>query len=153
MNGPGMNDLGAWYIWLTAAHLIFVIYWMAGLFILPRHLIYHQEALADGRITEAALWVTREDKLRKIILTPAMIAVIGLGIALATIGHHWGEAWLHAKLAFVVLLAAYHGYMVGYSRKLERGAPTLTGGRLRLLNEVPGVAVIAIVILAIVKPF
>ena len=72
--------------WVKAAHLIFVIFWMAGLFMLPRYLVYHQEALAAGRADEAALWVEREAKLRQIILTPSMIIVWVLGLALATIG-------------------------------------------------------------------
>ena len=139
------------YLWITAAHVIFVIFWVAGLFMLPRYLVYHQEA-APGS-PEAALWVTREAKLRTIILTPGIVLVWLLGIALATIGGHWGAGWLHAKLVFVVALSAYHGFMVGYSKKLARGQRTLTGKTLRMLNEVPAIATAAIVILVIVKPF
>ena len=148
--------LGATYDWVKAAHLIFVIFWMAGLFILPRHLIYHQEALAAGRRDEAALWVERETKLRRVILSPAMIVVWALGIALALnagiADGAPGLGWLHAKIAIVVLLSGYHGWMVGYAKKLGRGITTLTGRQLRLANEVPGVAVVLIVILVIVKP-
>ena len=75
--------LGAAYDWVKAAHLIFVIFWMAGLFMLPRYLVYHQEALAAGNAAEAASWIEREGKIRKIILTPAMIVVWVLGLALA----------------------------------------------------------------------
>ena len=67
------------YDWIKAAHLIFVIFWMAGLFIFPRYLIHHQESLGTP---EAARWVEREAKLRRVILTPAMILVIVLGVAL-----------------------------------------------------------------------
>ena len=141
------------YPWIVAAHLIFVIFWMAGLFMLPRYLVYHQEALAAGRADEAALWVTRETKLRSIILTPAMAVVWVLGLTLATVGHHWGEGWLHLKLLFVLGLSGYHGWMVGYAKKLAANRPTLTGKQLRLLNEVPGLATAAIVVLVIVKPF
>lgn len=141
------------YSWIVAAHLIFVIFWMAGLFMLPRYLVYHQEALAAGRVEEAALWVTRETKLRSIILTPAMAVVWVLGLTLATVGHHWGEGWLHLKLLFVLGLSGYHGWMVGYAKKLAADRPTLTGKQLRLLNEVPGLATAVIVILVIVKPF
>ena len=141
------------YYWLKAAHLIFVIFWMAGLFMLPRYLVYHQEALAAGRQDEAVLWVTREGKLRSIILTPAMIVVWLLGLTLATVGQHWGEGWLHAKLALVLALSGYHGWAVGYARKLAAGRPTLSGRTLRLVNEVPALAAILIVGLAVVKPF
>ena len=148
-----MERLALAYSWLLAAHVIFVIFWMAGLFMLPRYLVYHQEALAGGRVEEAALWVEREGKIRAIILTPAMIVVWVLGLTLATIGQHWGEAWLHAKLLLVLVLSGYHGWAVGYARKLSAGKPTLTGKQLRMLNEVPALGATLIVILAFVKPF
>lgn len=139
------------YLWIKSAHVIFVIFWMAGLFMLPRYLVYHQEA-APGS-PEEKLWETREAKLRHIILTPGLVMVWLLGIALATISGAWGQGWLQAKLLFVLGLSAYHGYMVGYSKKLARGERTLSGRTLRMLNEVPAIATAAIVILVIVKPF
>jgi putative membrane protein len=149
--------LGSTYDWVKAAHLIFVIFWMAGLFMLPRYLVYHQEALAAGNAGEAANWVEREGKIRHIILTPAMIVVWVLGIALAlNLGLADGApglGWLHAKLLLVVLLSGYHGWAVGYAKKLAAGKPTLTGKQLRMLNEVPAVTVTLIVVLVIVKPF
>ena len=98
-------------------------------------------------------WIDRERKLRSIILTPAMVLVWVFGITLATVGHLWTEGWLHAKLAFVIGLTAYHGYMIGYGRKLARGDRPVSGKALRLMNEVPGVAAAAIVVLVIIKPF
>ncbi|MCT2557872.1 CopD family protein [Tsuneonella sp. YG55] len=139
------------YLWLKAGHVIFVIFWMAGLFMLPRYLVYHQEA-APGS-PEEALWTERERKLLKIILLPSIIAVWLLGILLATSQHLWGEPWLHAKLLLVLLLSGYHGWLSAYSKKLARGERTLTGKQLRLLNEVPGLVVALIVVLVIVRPF
>ncbi len=147
--------LGAAYEWVKAAHVIFVIFWMAGLFMLPRYLVYHQEGLADP--ADAARWIEREGKLRSIILTPAMIAVWVLGIALAInlglVDGTPGLGWLHAKLLIVILLTGYHGWMVGYARKLAAGRPTLANKSLRMMNEVPALATALIVILVIVKPF
>ena len=148
-----MEYLALAYFWFLAAHIIFVVFWMAGLFMLPRYLVYHQEALAAGRADEATLWVERETKLRTIILTPAMIVVWLLGATLATLGQHWAEGWLGAKLVIVLLLSGYHGWAVGYAKKLARGTPTLTGKTLRMLNEVPAIAVTVIVVLAVIKPF
>ena len=148
-----MEFLAVAYNWFLAAHIIFVIFWMAGLFMLPRYLVYHQEALVAGRAEEAALWVTRETKIRTIILTPAMIVVWVLGATLATIGQHWADGWLGAKLVVVLLLSAYHGWAVGYAKKLAKGAPTLNGKTLRMLNEIPALAATLIVVLAVVKPF
>jgi protoporphyrinogen IX oxidase len=140
------------YLWLKAIHIIFVIFWMAGLFAFPRFLVYHQEGLADP--VECARWVEREQKLRTIILNPAMILVWVLGLALVQSLGAWGEGWFHAKLAVVIALSAYHGWMISYARKLgEGGAALLTGKQLRLINEVPGIATIIIVLLVILKPF
>jgi putative membrane protein len=148
--------LGNAYLWVKAAHLIFVIFWMAGLFMLPRYLVYHQEALA-GSGGDAALWVEREAKIRTIILTPAMIVVWVLGLLLAANAGLFsggaGLGWLHLKLLLVVVLTGYHGWAVGYARKLKAGKPTMTGRQLRMINEVPAVLVTFIVILAIVQPF
>ncbi len=147
--------LGNAYPWIKAAHLIFVIFWMAGLFMLPRYLVYHQEAAIGS--PEAALWVEREAKIRSIIMTPAMVVVWVLGLVLgANAGLFSGMSglgWLHAKLLLVVVLTGYHGWAVGYGKKLAAGKPTLTGRQLRLINEVPAVLVTFIVILAIVQPF
>src|SRR6478735_8210535 len=82
------------YAWLKAGHIIFVIFWMAGMFMLPRYYIYHQES-APGSAEEKR-WIDRERKLRTIILTPSMILVWVFGITLATVGEHWREGWLHA---------------------------------------------------------
>ena len=147
-----LDALQPWYLWLLAAHLVLVIFWMAGLFMLPRYLVYHQEALAAGRAEEAALWVEREGKIRRIILTPAMIGVWLLGLTLATAFHHWGEGWLHTKLLLVLALSGYHGWAVGYAKRLARGEPKYTGRTLRMLNEIPALAAIVIVVLAVVKP-
>jgi protoporphyrinogen IX oxidase len=139
------------YAWIKAAHVIFVIFWIAGLFMLPRYYVYHQESPAGS--AEEKKWIDRERKLRLIILTPALLAVWILGLALAHITQAWAEGWLHAKLAIVFLLTGYHGWMIGYGRKLAKGRRDMSGRSLRIANEVPGIATALIVILVIVKPF
>jgi putative membrane protein len=147
-----MQDvLSMTYYWLKAGHIIFVIFWMAGLFMLPRFFVYHQEAARDS--AEAAAWVARERKLLKIILLPSMIAVWVLGIALAVTLGAWDQGWLHAKLLLVLILSGYQGFLSAYAKKLARGERPLEGKKLRLLNEVPGIAVALIVILVVIKPF
>ena len=148
-----MDWLAGAYLWIVATHVIFVIFWMAGLFMLPRYLVYHQEALVAGRHDEAAVWVEREGKIRSIILTPAMIAVWVLGLTLATVGQHWAEGWLHLKLLAVLLLSGYHGWAVGYAKRLGRGVMRLSARRLRMINEVPALLAVVIVVLVFVKPF
>ena len=139
------------YLWLKAGHIIFVIFWMAGLFMLPRYFVYHQES--EPGSAEEARWVDRESKLRKIILTPALVMVWIFGLSLAVSGDLWSSGWLHAKLLLVLLLSGYHGWLVGYSKKLAKGERRLTGKKLRLLNEIPGLAAALIVVLVVVKPF
>ncbi len=139
------------YVWLKAAHIIFVIFWMAGLFMMPRFFIYHQES--DVGSAEDSKWVERESKLRNIILNPSMIIVWVLGLALAYQTGAFTQGWFHAKLLFVLLLSGYHGWMIAYSKNLARGVRKLSDKKLRLFNEVPGVAVAIIVVLVIVRPF
>ena len=145
------ETLSVLYIWLKSAHIIFVIFWMAGLFMIPRFFVYHQES-AEGS-EEAAKWVDRESKLIKIILNPSIIIVWLVGLFLAWHIGAMAEGWFHAKLLFVLGLSGYHGWIVGYAKKLARGERKLTGKQLRLLNEVPGIAVAIIVILVVAKPF
>jgi|SRR5690606_5003612 len=147
-----MQDvLAMLYFWLKAGHLIFVIFWMAGLFMLPRFFVYHQEA-APGS-AEAASWVERERKILKIILLPSIVVVWVFGLALAFRIDAWSQGWFHAKLLLVLGLSAYHGWMAAYAKKLARGERPLEGKHLRLLNEIPGIAAILVVILVIIKPF
>jgi putative membrane protein len=139
------------YVWIKAAHVIFVIFWIAGMFMLPRYYVYHQESPPGS--AEEQKWIERERKLRTIIITPAMILVWVLGLSLAFITDAWDQGWLQAKLAVVVALSAYHGWMIGYGKKLARGERPMSGKALRLMNEVPGIATAIIVILVIVRPF
>jgi protoporphyrinogen IX oxidase len=139
------------YAWIKAAHVIFVIFWIAGLFMVPRYYVYHQEAPAGS--PEEARWIERERKLRDIIITPAMIMVWLLGLSLAWIVQAWAHPWFLMKFTLVLALSAYHGWMIGYGRRLAKGERPVGGRALRIMNEIPGVATALIVILVIVKPF
>ncbi|HKT13902.1 MAG TPA: CopD family protein [Allosphingosinicella sp.] len=139
------------YAWFKAAHVIFVIFWIAGLFLLPRYYVYHQEAVPGS--DEERRWIERERKLRSIIINPSMILVWLFGLALAFIGDWWSAGWLWAKLLVVLGLSGYHGWMIGYGRRLARGERPVSTRALRMMNEVPGIATAIIVILVIVKPF
>ena len=139
------------YPWLKVGHLIFVIFWMAGLFMMPRFFIYHQEAPAGSQ--EAARWVGREARLKRIILNPSIVLVWAFGLALAYVTGAWTAGWFHIKLLLVLLLSGYHGWMIAYAKRLARGEPNLTDKHLRLLNEVPGIAAILIVTTVVVTKF
>ena len=139
------------YLWLKAGHILFVIFWMAGLFMLPRFFVYHQEA-APGS-PENTAWIDRERKLLKIIMWPSLVVVWVLGLGLAYSIGAFGHWWFHLKLAVVLGLTAYHVWLADYARALAVGERRLTGKQLRMLNEIPGVAAALIVVLVVVKPF
>ena len=139
------------YAWLKAGHIIFVIFWIAGLFMLPRYYIYHQEAVPGS--PEEQKWIERERKLRNIIISPAMILVWLFGLALAFVTGAWSQGWFLAKFAIVLALSGYHGWMVGYGKKLAAGDRPVSGRALRMMNELPGIAVVLIVVLVVVRPF
>jgi protoporphyrinogen IX oxidase len=150
-----MNDLNAIlsvaYSWVKAAHVTFVIFWIAGLFILPRFYVYHHETTPGS--AEDRAWIEREDRVRTIILTPAMAVVWILGLTLAYITDAWMQGWFHGKLLMVVGLSAYQGWLGTYGKRLAAGKRPLDNRTLRIMNEIPGVATAIIIVLVIVKPF
>ena len=143
--------LGVAYLWVKAAHVTFVIFWMAGLFLLPRFYVYHQEAAVGS--PEDRAWIEREARVRSIILNPAMVLVWILGLMLAFNVDAFSQGWFHAKLALVIALSAYQGWLGAYGKKLARGERPLSGKAVRIINEVPGIAAAIIVVLVIVRPF
>lgn len=143
--------LGVAYPWVKAAHITFVIFWMAGLFLLPRFYVYHH-ATTPGSAEDRA-WIEREDRARTIILTPAMMVVWLLGLVLAVHLDAFHQGWFIAKFVLVVGLSGYQGWMVSYGRKLAQGMRPLENRTLRIMNEIPGVATAIIVVLVIVRPF
>jgi putative membrane protein len=142
--------LGDAYPWVKAAHVILVIFWVAGLFMLPRLLVYHMANPPGSE--EDARWVERERRITRIILNPGIVAVWLLGIML---GLHLGFAqwWLLWKMLIVLGLSGYHGWLSATAKKFARGNRPYAEKTLRLLNEVPALATILIVILVVVKPW
>ena len=145
--------LGPAYLWVKAAHLTFVIFWLAGLFLLPRFYVYHQETAVGS--PEDRAWIEREARVRSIILTPAMLLVwiLGLMLALDNSGGVLGTYWFTAKLALVLALTGYQGWLGHYGKKLANGERPLSGRAVRMINEIPGIAAALIVVLVIVRPF
>ena len=136
---------------MKAAHVTFVIFWIAGLFIVPRYYIHHQ-ATTPGSAEDRA-WIEREDRARTIILMPAMLITWTLGLLLAVHLGAFDQPWLMAKLGLVLVLSGYQGWIMSYGRKLAAGRRELEDKRLRMMNEVPGILTALIVVLVIVRPF
>ena len=143
--------LGGAYLWVKAVHIMFVIFWMAGLFMMPRYFAYHVESPAGSE--EDEIWKAREMRLQRIILNPAMMVSWTMGLLLvANIGLSAG-GWLHAKLLFVVILTIFHGLLSRWRLALAEGDRSHSTEFYRLANEIPSLFIIVIVILVIVRPF
>jgi putative membrane protein len=143
--------LGVAYPWVKAAHVTFAIFWLAGLFLLPRLYVYHHETAVGS--PEDRAWIEREARVRSIILTPAIGLVWILGLMLAFDIDGWHQGWFMAKFALVIGLSAYQGWLGAYGKKLAKGERPLSNRALRLINEIPGIAAALIVVLVIVRPF
>ena len=139
------------YLWMKALHVIAVIAWMAGLLYLPRLFVYHVDAEVGS--TQSETFKVMERRLLKAIMTPAMIvsALTGFWIAIAV--HGFQGIWLHLKLALIFVLFAVHGHLAASVRRFAGDANTRSSRYWRFMNEVPTLAMIAIVILVVVKPF
>lgn len=148
---PDPGWLGDAYPWIKAAHIVFVIFWMAGMFMLPRFFAYHVEAVADS--PEELAWRSREQRLIRIIINPAMILTWLFGLML-TFHLGWDSgAWLPLKLALVLALSALHGLMVRWWKDFSKGRNRRSTRFFRLINEIPTLTTIVIVVLVVVKPF
>ncbi len=143
-----MNDL---YSWFLALHIIAVMAWMAGMLYLPRLYVYHAGAKPGSELSET--FKVMERRLLRAIINPAMIAAWVLGLLLATLGHHWGEGWFHAKLALLVGMQLVHAGYARWRRHFAADANTHGERFYRIMNEVPTVLMILIVLLAVLKPF
>jgi putative membrane protein len=137
-------------LWVKAFHVIFVVAWFAGLFYLPRLFVYHCE-VSDAVGHER--FCTMERRLYG-LTTVGMLGAWLFGLAtLALEPLYLHAGWLHAKLALVILLSAYHGWLKSHVRRFAARHNTKSARYWRIVNEIPALFLIAIVILAVVKPF
>lgn len=139
-------------LWFKALHLIFMVTWFAGLFYLPRLFVYH--AMSEDKISHERFKVM-ERKLFWGIMTPGALLTIGFGIATLVISWDaWGAAgWMHSKLALIAGLVAYHIWCGKLVKDFKFDRNTHSHVWFRWFNEAPVIALVAIVILAVVKPF
>ena len=143
--------LGEAYLWVKAVHIIIVIFWMAGLFMLPRFFAYHMEC--DVGSAEDKAWIERETRLMRIILNPAISITWILGIMLIlNIGFSAGT-WLYAKLILVLILTGFHEMLAKRVKDFAAGKHKKSEKFYRRINEIPALFIILIVLLVVVKPF
>jgi putative membrane protein len=137
-------------LWLKAFHVIFVVTWFAGLFYLPRLFVYHAVATDTVGLER---FVIMERRLFSIMTLGATLAVVfGVSMIVAAPGYlQFG--WLHVKLTLVAALIAYHIWCHALMTALREGRNTHSQRWYRMFNEAPALLLIAIVIMAVVKPF
>jgi protoporphyrinogen IX oxidase len=140
-------------LWLKALHIIAVIAWMAGLLYLPRLYVYHADAPIHS--SRAVTFETMERLLLRAIMLPAaaMTYVFGLLLVAMPGAVDWHRGWIWAKLALVLLLTGYHVMLEFWRHDFAEDRFSHSPRFYRIVNEVPTVAMIAIVVLVVVKPF
>jgi len=138
-------------LWVKAFHIVSMVAWFAALFYLPRIFVYHAGA-PSGPVHEQ--FCVMERRLYRAIMTPAMILTVALGLWLLAAG--WGylahARWLWIKLVLVAGLIVYHLYCGRLVRVFAAGANTRPHTFYRVFNEVPTLVLIAVVVLAVVRP-
>ena len=136
-------------LWIKSCHIIFMVTWFAGLFYLPRLFVYH--AMSEDAPSRERFKLM-ERKLFYGIMTPGAVLTIAFGLWL-WLGYGFYGGWLHAKMALVAVLVAYHAYcgklMVDFKHDRNRHGHVF----YRWLNELPVVLLIAIVLLVELQPF
>ena len=138
------------FLLLKAFHIIAVICWFAGLFYLPRLFVYH--AMSEDHTSKERFHIM-ERKLYRGIMTPALILSVGLGLwMIATNPAYLGERWMQMKLVLVSLLIVYHIVCGIFVKIFSEDKNTRSHVFFRWFNEVPVIFLIAIVILAVLKP-
>ena len=141
----------ALYAWVKAFHVIAVIAWMAGMLYLPRLFVYHCETPKGS--AESERFKRMENRLLRVIINPAMAAVWVLGLWLAYLSGAYAQGWLQLKFLLVVVMSGLHGLFARWVKDFGRDANTHSQRFYRIVNEVPTLLMVAIVILAVVKPF
>ncbi len=140
-------------MWLKAFHLIFMVTWFAGLFYLPRLFVYH--AMSEDKLSQERFKVM-ERKLFYGIMTPGMILTLIFGIWML-IDYAWemyaSMGWLHVKILLLLGLVGYHGLCYLWLQNFKHDINTRSHVFYRWVNEIPVIFLLAIIILATVKPF
>jgi putative membrane protein len=136
-------------LWLKAFHVIAVVTWFAGLFYLPRLFVYHVDAkdaisVERFRLMERRLFT---------MMTIGAVASVGFGAAmLLEAPSYLAMSWLRIKLVLVLGLIAYHLFCYRLLRDFAQDRNRRSARWYRAFNEVPSLLLIAIVLLAVLKP-
>jgi protoporphyrinogen IX oxidase len=135
--------------WLKAFHVVFVVTWFAGLFYLPRLFVYH--VVTQDQAGRARFELMERRLFAMMTLGGTLAVLLGASLVVAA-PEYLAFGWLRAKLVLVAALIGYHAWCYCLMRGLASGAPAHSQRWYRFFNELPGLLLIAIVVLAVVKP-
>ena len=149
--------MSAWlseaYPWVKSLHIVSMVAWMAGLLYLPRLYVYHASSPIGSSRSE--IFKIMERRLQRGIMTPAMIATFAFGFVLAGSPGvvDWRMGWIWAKLVLVLGLTVFHVALANWRAAFFADRNRHSERFFRAINELPMLALIAIVALVVVKPF
>jgi putative membrane protein len=148
-----MSDLlASFYPWTKSFHIMAVLSWMAGMFYLPRLFVYHAEQSDPGDARDV-VFQEMERKLLRVIMNPAMIAtwIFGLMLVFTPGIVDWSSVWPWVKASGVIVMTWVHHWLALRRKEFVAGMNTRAGRTYRMMNEVPTVAMIAIVLAVVLK--
>ncbi len=149
-----MPAMSSAYLWIKAFHFVFVASWFAGLFYLPRFFVNLAMVDADSHAERERLLLMARKLYRFANLLMVVALALGFWLWLGFgAGRFAGSGWLHAKLALVVLVIGYQHMCRVLLRQFEQSRNRRSHRWFRVFNEVTVLLFIAIVVLAVVKPF
>lgn len=142
-----------YYLWIKSFHIIFVTFWMAGMFYLPRLFVYHASADPGSELDKTLALM--EKKLMAFIIRPTMILALFFGVLLLFVPNliSMADGWLHVKLFCVLLLLIFHAILSRSRKKFAANRNTKTGKYYRILNEIPPLLFVVIILMVVLKPF
>lgn len=137
-------------LWLKAFHLVFMVTWFAGLFYLPRLFVYHA-------MTEDGVGIERfkimERKLFWGIMTPGAVLTLVFGIWMLLLNPAYCQLlWIQIKLALIAVLAVYHVWCGKLVLDFNHGKNKHSHVWYRWFNEFPVLILIAVILLAVLRP-
>lgn len=143
------------FLLLKSVHLIALVCWFAALFYLPRLFVYHAQVATDGTDDIGnERFKVMEFKLLRVIAYPAAVVTLVSGLSLLSLDpdRYLGQSWFLLKMMVSTLLFVFHGFCHYYQRLFASDSNIRSQGFYRVFNELPTLALIAIIVLAVVKP-
>lgn len=114
--------MNTWAQWVLGGHIVAFVFWSATLFSLAGLLVHHAQAAKEDDIRGCARFTVMEKRLFRGIMSPIMLLVIILGIALIVLNTAvLTHGWLYIKAALVIILIGYQHFCLAQMKRLEIG--------------------------------